>query len=180
MLGISLSKVNLEAIYFSNNNQKQVCLLLKVNFNSKIKTRVLLDSFKMVLINNLLLDQPFNNLLQVYLHNHRHSQPKLVLCLEVPRKCLLSLNLVPYLEELLNHKINQERIYLDRATLVLLLVNNNQISKLIRLEVSQAKTKQPQAYFPKVKLDKLEEVFLVIQIKIVYLLNLNNLKLHLF
>lgn len=113
MFGISLSKVNSEATYFSNHNQKQAFLLPKVNFNSKIKTKVLWDSLQVVLINNLLLDQLFNKLLLVYLHHNRHSQPKLVVCLEVQLNYLLSLNLIPYLEELLNHKINQERTYLD-------------------------------------------------------------------
>lgn len=113
MFGISLSKVNSEATYFSNHNQKQAFLLPKVNFNSKIQTKVLWDSLQVVLINNLLLDQLFNKLLLVYLHHNRHSLPKLVVCLEVQLNYLLSLNLIPYLEELLNHKINQERTYLD-------------------------------------------------------------------
>jgi len=175
MFGISLSKVNLEATYFSNHNQKQAFLLPKVNFNSKIKTKVLWDSLQVVLINNLLLDQLFNKLLLVYLHHNRHSQPKLVVCLEVQLNYLLSLNLVPYLEELFNHKINQERTYLDWAILVLFLVNSNQINKVISLEDLQLKANKPQAYFHKVKLDKLEEVSLVTHLRLVYFLKINKL-----
>jgi hypothetical protein len=175
MLGISLSKVNSEATHFSSNNQKQVFLLLKVNFNSKIKTKVLWDSLQVVLINNLLLDQLINKLLQVYLEHHRHSLPKLVICLEAQLNYLLSLNLAPYLEELLNHKINQERTYLYRAILVLFLVNSNQINKVISLEDLQLKANQPQVYFRRVKLDKLEEVSLVIHLRVVYFLKLNKL-----
>ena len=129
----------------------------------------------MASVNNLLLDLLFNKRLQVYLDKHSHSLPKLVLYLVAYLSYLLSLNRVPYLEELLSLKIKQVQPYLDRILLVLFLANNNLICKVISLEGLQLKANQHQVYSHKVLLDKLEEVSLVILLRIVYSHRLNKL-----
>jgi hypothetical protein len=126
-------------------------------------------------VNNLLLDLLFNKRLQVYLDKHSHSLPKLVLYLVAYLSYLLSLNRVPYLEELLSLKIKQVQPYLDRILLVLFLANNNLICKVISLEGLQLKANQHQVYSHKVLLDKLEEVSLVILLRIIYSHRLNKL-----
>ena len=129
----------------------------------------------MASVNNLLLDLLFNKRLQVYLDKHSHSLPKLVLYLVAYLSYLLSLNRVPYLEELLSLKIKQVQPYLDRILLVLFLANNNLICKVISLEGLQLKANQHQVYSHKVLLDKLEEVSLVILLRIIYSHRLNKL-----
>ena len=167
ILGINLSKVNQEGECFNSNRQVTVCMVLKVRFSNKIKTKVPQDHFWVELINNLLLDPLFNNPLQAYLD--KINLLKIVLCLVGQLNNLPKLNLAHYSEGLLS--LNQRLTYFHKIILVPFL--GKQIYKIIRLQDLEHKLRK--ANLDKVNLDSHREVFLEIPFRVVYFLKLLKL-----